>query len=109
MSVEQAIAQDLLERLEARLGFLPQVEYVDFCNEQNDDVDFVDSKQEGDIYALISWGEGEEDRMSLPFSRPERVLNCAMIEREMCRVPIDRDALVREVLRAADQIGDEAS
>jgi hypothetical protein len=100
-------AQDLLERLEDRLGYLPQVEWVEFADEAGDDVEFVDCTQDGDIWAFISWGDGEEDHLALPFQRPEIVLNCASIAREMCRVPIDPEVLVREIMRAVDKIAHE--
>jgi hypothetical protein len=106
MSVEQAIAQDLLDRLEAKLGFRPQVQQVDFADEEGNDVDFIDPTQDGDVWAFCSWGEGDDDHLALPFQRPEIVLNCAVVEREICRVPIDPDVLVRSILRAADEVED---
>jgi hypothetical protein len=111
MSVEQAIAADLLERLEAEVGHPPEIHWVDFYDNEGYEVDCVDRTQHGDLWAVIYYDGDDEDCEStwLSFQRPEIVLNCANIAQEMCRVPIDRDALAREILRAADRMGEEES
>jgi hypothetical protein len=86
--LEAAIADDLLERLQSQLGYIPQIEQVDFEVCESGD----------DIMAMIYWGFGDNEFAALGFQRPEQGFDDAAVEQRMCEpVEIDVQALVDAV------------
>jgi hypothetical protein len=101
MSVEEVIAQDLLERLESMVGFRPPIEQVDIW-----DCDCCcDGCCCGLMYANIYWGSGDEECETLTFDRPEQGFASADVEQTMIRLAtMDVQALAAALLRRGREL-----